>query len=394
MDYPKMQGLNFSEKKALVRVDFNVPLTPSGEVADDTRIRESLPTLQAILKQQGSIILLSHLGRPQGKKNPAYSLEPCAKALKKLLQRPVCFAKDCLGQQETCKALSPGDILLLENLRFYPAEEDPSLDPGFAQHLASYGDLYVNDAFGSAHRAHSSTASIAKYFPDKKGAGLLMQKEITALNTLLMHPNKPFHVLLGGAKISSKIGVLQSLLSKADAFFIGGAMAFTFFQAQGLSTGDSLVEKNCIETAKQFIDCCQKKNIPLYLPSDIRIVSEKSCEIKLISPSQGIPAGWKGMDIGPNTLADWEPKLQTAGTIFWNGPMGVFEQESFAQGTYGLARFLSTLSSTRIIGGGDSVAAINHLHIDQKFSHICTGGGAALEYIEFGHLPGIDALYN
>lgn len=391
-----LQDLDLKGKKVLVRVDFNVPLNKEGTVADDTRIKESLPSIQYILKAGGSVILMSHLGRPKGTPDKQFSLAPCAKVLSSLLGKPVLMAGDCIGPQiETmARNLKPGEVLLLENLRFHAAEEKPSLDPSFAKKLASLGDVYVNDAFGTAHRNHSSTVAIAQYFPGKSAAGLLMQKEIAALSTLL-NPKRPFYAIIGGAKISTKMGVLKSLVGKADSIFIGGGMAFTFLLAQGIKIGNSIHEDDQVSAAKEFLEECQKKNILCRLAKDLVIADkfEEGAQSKIVGADQGIPEGWQGMDIGPKTIEEWEQNLKKAKTIFWNGPLGVFEFPRFARGTEQIAKTLASLKgATTIVGGGDSVAAINRLRLAEAFTHVSTGGGASLEFIEFGSLPGIDAL--
>ncbi len=391
-----IKDLAIKGKRVLMRVDFNVPLSKEGSVEDDTRIREALPSIEYVLKEGGSLILMSHLGRPEGKRTPKYSLASCALHLSKLLKKPVRFVEDCIGQEveKATSALKPGEIILLENLRFYPAEEDPATDPTFAQKLAKLGDLYVNDAFGTAHRAHSSTCTIAKLFPNKAAMGFLMEKELAFLEPLLKNPQRPFYAIIGGAKISSKIGVLKSLLSRVDALFICGGMAFTFFKAQGISIGDSICEEAQLPTAKELLQQCASKKLPLFLPSDLLIADKVSQDAKtrVIQTKEGIPAGWQGVDMGPETMKAWISQLEKCKTIFWNGPPGIFEIPPFAKGTEGLARGLAKLNSTRIIGGGDSVSAINHLNLSKNFTHLSTGGGAALEFIEYGKLPGIDAL--
>ncbi len=391
----QLQDLDLKGKKVLVRVDFNVPLNKDGSVVDDTRIRASLPTIQYILKSGGSAILMSHLGRPKEGPDPQFSLAPCAKALSKLLGMPVEMAKDCIGEkvEKIARDLKPGQVLLLENLRFHPAEEKPSLDPTFAKKLATLGDVYVNDAFGTAHRMHSSTAAIAQYLPGKSAAGFLMQKEINFLSSLLS-PKRPFFAIVGGAKISTKMGVLKSLLSKADGIFIGGGMAFTFYLAQGVKIGNSIHEDDQIPVAAEFLKECAEKKIPCWLPKDLIITDafHDNAQSKCIIASQGIPDGWQGMDIGPQTLEEWSKALKNATTIFWNGPLGVFEFPHFAKGTEQIAKTLSSLKAITVVGGGDSVAAINRLGLISSFTHVSTGGGASLEFIEYGHLPGIDAL--
>lgn len=391
-----VSDLEVKGKKVLVRVDFNVPMNPDGTISDDTRIRESLPTIQHILNAGGSVILMSHLGRPKGKKDPKFSLAPCAKSLSHLLGRPVIMAPDCIGKETEALAqkLENGQVLLLENLRFYPEEEKPEINPSFAKELASLGDLYVNDAFGTAHRAHSSTAAIAQYFPNSAAAGMLMQKEIAFLGDLVKDPKRPFYALIGGSKISTKIGVLHALLDKVDALFIGGAMSYTFFKAQGIEIGNSLCETDQIETAKSLSELAVKKNVALYLPTDHLIAASISQDspTKILSINEGVPLGWQGVDIGPKTLQKWEENLKKARTIFWNGPLGVFEIPAFAKGTAGIAETLAHLSAVTIVGGGDSVSAVNQLGLASQFSHLSTGGGASLEYLELGHLPGIDSL--
>lgn len=391
-----IKDLDLKDKRVLVRVDFNVPLSEEGKITDDTRIRAALPTIEYILNQGGSVILMSHLGRPEGKPDPKFSLAPCAHHLESLLKRPVPLATDCIGPEvETrARALRPGQLLMLENLRFYPAEEKPASDPSFAKKLASLGDIYINDAFGTAHRAHSSTATIAQYFPGKAAAGFLLMKEIEFLGSAFSNPKHPFYALIGGAKVSSKMGVLSSLLSKVDALFIGGGMAYTFLKSQGVSIGDSICEDDLIEKAREFSELAKSKNIPIYLPEDLVIADafDASAKRQVVTLAQGIPTGWQGMDIGPKTLANWKQKLGQAAMIFWNGPVGVFELEPFAVGTQELAKALAALKAITIVGGGDSVAAINEFNLADQFSHISTGGGAALEYIEFGKLPGIEAL--
>ena len=393
----QLQDLQVNEKKVLMRVDFNVPFLACGTIADLTRIKESLPSIEWILKEGGTLILMSHLGRPTGK-DPRLSLAPCAKALSILLNRPVQMATDCIGKEVTLQAsqLKKGEILLLENLRFYPAEEKPALDPSFAKQLASLADLYVDDAFGSAHRKHASTWEVPALFPGKAAAGFLMQKEITFLGNTLQNPKRPFYALIGGAKVSSKIGVLKALALKTDGLFIGGAMAFTFYKAQGLSIGDSPFEPDQVATATQFIQMCTEKKIPLWLPSDVVIADRFSndAHYRTIAVSEGIPEGWQGMDIGPQTCREWEPLLKKGKTLFWNGPFGVFEFSHFTKGTEVIAKILSSLDATTIVGGGDSVFAIHKLGVASQFTHLSTGGGASMEYIELGHLPGIDALSN
>lgn len=396
MPIAKLQDLDLKDKKVLMRVDFNVPMQEGGLIVDDTKIQESLPSIHYILNHGGSVILMSHLGRPKKEFSQEFSLKPCAKALSDRLGISVFMAPDCIGKKtkEMAHNLQPGQVLLLENLRFHPAEENPSLDSTFAEQLSHLGDLYVNDAFGTAHREHSSTATIAKYFPNQKAAGLLLQKEMTFLHPLILNASHPFYVIIGGGKISTKLGLLKSFLPKIDAIFIAGAMAFTFFKAQGFSIGHSIYEEELVQEAAHFLTLCQEKRIRAFLPKDIVIADrfDPAANIRTIEVKEGIPDGWQGMDIGEKTTEEWKEALKNAASLFWNGPLGVTEFPVFSKGTEAIARFLSTLSATTIIGGGDSVAVIQKLGLKEKFSHLSTGGGAALEYLEFGHLPGIDAL--
>ena len=389
----KLKELPLKDKKVLIRVDFNVPLDPQGNILDDTRIRGAMPTIQYILDQGGSIILMSHLGRPKGNKDPSLSLKPCAEKLSELLNKDVKMAPDSIGKkvEKMAADLKPGEILLLENLRFYKAEEDPKSDPEFAKNLAKLGEIYVNDAFGTAHRAHSSTVTITQYFPGKKAPGFLLEKEIAFLNIHFAHPKHPFYAIIGGAKISSKLGVLKSLLAKVDALFIGGGMAYTFLKAQGHPIGDSICEDDLVNIAKTILETAK---VPIFLPLDLVIAKNFSndSEKKVIEVSHGIPSGWQGMDIGPITQVEWKNTLQNAQMIFWNGPLGVFEFSNFSSGTNAIAQDLASSNAITIVGGGDSVSAISQAHLTEKFTHISTGGGASLEYIEHGSLPGIDAI--
>lgn len=392
----KIQDLSVQGKRVLVRVDFNVPLTKEGAIADDTRIKETLPTIQYILNQRGSVILMSHLGRPKSKRDLHSSLGICAKRLSQLIAAPVFFATDALSKEteKMARDLKSGQILLLENLRFYPAEENPTSDPNFAKSLAALGDCYVDDAFASAHRAHSSITSIPQFFPYQSALGLLMQKEISYLEPLITNPAHPFFAILGGAKISTKLGLLISLLSQVDAFFIGGAMAYTFLKAQGIEIGDSLFEESCLSKAETFLTSAQRQKKTVYLPEDIVIANafRNDAAYKVISAKEGIPQGWQGLDIGPKTIQKWTPLLKQARLCFWNGPLGVFEFPHFSRGTQEIAKAIASLKATTIVGGGDSLAAIHSLNIAQNFSHLSTGGGATLEYLELKTLPGIEAL--
>jgi phosphoglycerate kinase len=395
-----LSELKFAGKKALVRVDFNVPLSDDGSIADTLKISESLPTIRYILKQGGSVILFSHLGnldKSQNRKDSKFSLRPCGIALSKLLGQEVLFAEDCLGEETKKKVtdLKEGQVLLLENLRFYPAEEKPELDPSFAETLASYGDVYINDAFATCHRKHSSITCLPKKFLGAAAAGFLLEKEIKALSRLSTSPLRPFHAIVGGSKVSSKLGVLRSLLEKADALYIGGAMAFTFFKALGYRIGNSLFEPDLVPRATDLMNQCAKRKICLFLPEDILEADafSNNASKKIITISkEGIDEGWQGMDIGPKTLTAWQHSLKEAGSIFWNGPVGVFELPAFSEGTFSLVKFLSSLSCCKIVGGGDSAAAVHQTGLNKKFTHMSTGGGASLEFIEHGTLPGIEAL--
>lgn len=384
-----LKDLPLDTKKVLLRVDFNVPMK-DGKIDDDSRIKAAMPTIQYILDHNGSLIIMSHLGRPAQKPDPKFSLAPVAKRLSELLNKPVTMAKDCIGEEAEQLAgnLKPGEILFLENVRFHPGEEKPEQDPSFAKQLANLGNCYVNDAFGTAHRAHSSTATIASFFPKASAMGFLMEKEIEELSPLIKNPKSPFYALIGGAKVSSKIGVIQELLEKVDRLFIGGGMIYTFLKADGIQIGNSLFESP--ETVK---------NVPrskLIFPTDLVIADALSNDAnqQVTLAKDGIPDGWQGVDIGPETIKNWSNQLQNAATVFWNGPLGIFEMPNFAKGTKAIAECLANLNAKKIVGGGDSVSAIEHLGLANQFSHLSTGGGASLEFLQFGHLPGIDALSN
>jgi phosphoglycerate kinase len=389
-----IDDVDLKGKRVLMRVDFNVPLE-KGDVADDTRIRASLPSIKKIIDSGGKAILMSHLDRPKGKVVPEMSLSPVARRLEKLLGKPVKFVGECVGpmvETEVSK-LKDGEVLLLENLRFHPEEEKN--DSEFAKKLASLGDLYVNDAFGTSHRAHASTEGATRYLKPAV-AGYLVQKEIEYLGNALTSPKRPFVAILGGAKISGKIDVIENLLPKVDALLIGGGMMFTFLKAQGLEIGESLLEKDRLEMAKKLLERVESEKLPFLLPTDCVIAREltedtesKTVHVKEISP------GWKGVDIGPETINTFKGKIHPAMTIVWNGPMGVFEVDKFARGTYEIASLLTEATArgaTTIIGGGDSASAIAKAGLADKMSHISTGGGASLEFLEGKTLPGIAAL--
>jgi phosphoglycerate kinase len=382
-----IEDIDVSGKKVLVRVDFNVPIK-DGEVGDDTRIQAALPTLRYLLAHQASLILCSHLGRPKGEVDPEFSLKPVADHLSKLLDRPVTFVEDCIGPvaEQAASQLKPGDVLLLENTRFHTGEKKN--DQEMAKQLASLADVYVNDAFGTAHRAHASTEGVARYLPAV--AGFLMEKEIVYLGQAIANPSKPFVAILGGAKISDKIGVIQNLLDRANQVLIGGGMANTFFKAQGYPVGDSLVEDDALETARELLDLANNR---LHLPVDVVIGDKFEADAAQMIMSMGpIPDGWRILDIGPETIKHFGRPISEARTVVWNGPMGVFEFPEFAKGTIGIAELIAQSNATSIIGGGDSVAAIKQAGLADKITHISTGGGASLEMLEGKVLPGMAAL--
>ncbi|MCL2414195.1 MAG: phosphoglycerate kinase [Bacteroidales bacterium] len=395
-----IQDQNFNSQKVLVRCDFNVPLyKETREITDDTRIRESLPTIKKLLADGASLILMSHLGRPSETGfEEKFSLKPVAEHLSKLLGINVKLAEDIFETKtiENAKNLKPGEVLLLENLRFLPGEQKG--DAAFAKYLADLGDAYVNDAFGTAHRAHASTAVIAQFFPDKKYFGFLLANEITNLEKLLNHAQKPFTAIIGGAKISSKIDILKNLIPKVDNMIIGGGMAYTFIKAMGGEIGNSICENDKLDLAKDIIKEMDAKGVKYYFPTD-SVCGENfdnNTEIKVF-PSNAISAGWQGMDAGPESVKTFEKIISESKTILWNGPMGVFEFSSFGHGTTAIAKAVATATKNgafSAIGGGDSVAAINQNKLADQMSYISTGGGAMLEYLEGKTLPGIAAILN
>ena len=387
--------LNLKNKRVVVRVDFNVPVSDDGGVADDTRIRASLPTIRAIREAGGTAVLMSHMGRPKGQRKPEFSLRAVGEHLSRLLDHPVIFADDCIGEaaRQAVDAAQPGDVVLLENLRFHDAEEQN--DPAFARQLASLGDVYVNDAFGTAHRAHASTAGITEYISET-AAGFLIERELKFLGEALQNPRRPFTAILGGAKISGKIDVISALLDKCDTILIGGAMMFTFYKAQGLEIGDSMLEADKIELAAETLRRAADKGVKLMLPTDAIVARAFSNDAESTTmPVDAIKPGWMGLDIGPETARAYAAEIERSQTIVWNGPMGVFEMKNFAQGTRAVAEAMARgteAGATTVVGGGDSAAAVVQLHLDSKMTHVSTGGGASLEFLEGKVLPGIAAL--
>jgi phosphoglycerate kinase len=393
-----IRDLPLNNHRVLMRVDFNVPLE-DGRVIDDTRIRETLPTIEYALRHGARLVLVSHLGRPKGKRNLAFSLKPAAERLRMLLDKELArgenvgFCPECIGPEaeEMAGKLEQGQTLLLENLRFHPEEE--ANDPKFAKQLAGLADYYVNDAFGTAHRAHASTVGVTT-FVQKSAAGLLMEKELEYLGKVLRHPERPFIAILGGAKVSDKIGVIRNLLDKVDALIIGGGMAYTFLKAQGEPVGKSLVEEDKVELARELLKEAKKHKLKFLLPTD-HVVAEKIEPNAIVRtvPSGGIPDNMMALDIGPKTVEAFTEEIGRALTIVWNGPMGVFEVSPFAKGTFKIAHAVAeNVGATSIVGGGDSVSAVNAAGVADKITHISTGGGASLEFLEGKKLPGVEAL--
>lgn len=387
-----VRDLDVKGKRIFMRVDFNVPLNDTGEITDDTRIQASLPTIQYIVERGGRLVLASHLGRPKGKPNPKMSLKPAAIRLAQVLGKPVTFVADCVGAEAeaAARSLEDGDVLLLENLRFHPEEEKNV--PDFARKLAGLAEVYVDDAFGSAHRAHASTEGITHYL-SPCAAGLLMEKELEYLGKAVGHPERPYVAIVGGAKVSDKIELLQNLMKFADSVLIGGAMAYTFLKAQGVEVGLSRVETDKLDLARDLLQFAERRSIDLRLPQD-HIVAEKldATAAAETAHTRSIPANRLGVDIGPATRTDYSAQIAKAKTIVWNGPMGVFEIPQFAEGTVAIARAVAASSAISVVGGGDSVAAVKKAGVEAKISHISTGGGASLEFLSGLTLPGVAAL--
>ncbi|MBO8168433.1 MAG: phosphoglycerate kinase [Thermoanaerobacteraceae bacterium] len=385
-----VKDLDVSEKRVLVRVDFNVPLE-DGKVADDTRIRAALPTINYLLEQSARVILVTHLGRPKGQVKDELRLDPVAQKLADLLKKEVVKTDTTVGEevQQAVENLQPGQVLLLENVRFNPGEK--ANDEEFARQLAALADVYVNDAFGTAHRAHASTVGVAKFLP--AAAGMLVEKEIQTLGEALQNPERPFTAVLGGAKVSDKIGVINNLLEIVDALIIGGGMANTFLEAKGYDMGASLVEKDKLDLAKEAMSAAEAKGVKLLLPRDLVVAREvaENSEYKTV-PVDRVPENWKAVDIGPETAKTYAEQITASKTVVWNGPMGVFEIEPFAKGTEALAQAMAEVEGTTIVGGGDSVAAVEKMGVADKLTHISTGGGASLQFLEGKPLPGIEAL--
>lgn len=391
-----LTDLDLQGQRALIRVDFNVPLNDAREVTDDTRIRAALPTIQHVLDNGGSAVLMSHLGRPKGR-DEQFSLKHILPRLEALLSRTVKFAPDCVEDAalDVTQSLQPGEVALLENLRFHP--EEKAGDEFFAGQLAENGDVYINDAFGTAHRAHASTAVIAKFFPEDKAFGHLLAREIDALEKVLAHPEKPLTAIIGGAKVSSKLGIIEHLIGRVDKLIVGGGMAYTFVQAQGGSIGTSLAEPEMHAQALDILEKAKSSGTELLLPTDTLCADAFAADAKTqIVPTNAIPANWMGLDIGPETTRRFVDAVLTSKTVLWNGPMGVFEMEAFAKGTNAVAAALAKATAESgaftLIGGGDSVAAINQAGLADQVSYVSTGGGAMLEYLEGKVLPGIAAI--
>jgi len=391
MSKKTLEDFNLAGKKVLVREDLNVPMDEEDKITDDTRIRAALPTIQYLSQKGAKVIIVSHLGRPKGEVNKKYSLLPVCKRLSELLNQQVAFAEDCIGEkaEKSVSDMQIKDVLLLENVRFH-AEEEKN-DGEFARQLANLAEIYINDAFGTSHRAHASTVGVAEYLP--AGAGFLMKKELETLGKALENPERPFVAILGGAKVSDKIGVIKNLLSKVDTLLIGGGMAYTFLKSQGYEIGKSLLEEDKLELAASLLNEAKERDVNILLPDDVVIASEFSEAVpsKIVSISE-IPKDMMGLDIGSKTQQKFSEVIKNAGTVVWNGPMGVFEMKAYAQGTLGVAKAMADSRAITIIGGGDSAAAVKQLGYAEAMTHISTGGGASLEFLEGKELPGVAVL--
>lgn len=390
MNKMSVRDIDPKGKRIFVRVDFNVPMA-DGEITDDTRIRAALPTIKHLMDKGAKVILASHLGRPKGEFNPKYSLSKVAEKLSQHLKKQVKVTETVIGEdvKEAISQMNDGDVILLENVRFMPGEEKN--DKELAKQMAELAEIFVNDAFGAAHRAHASTAGIAEYIPAV--AGFLLEKEIQMLGNAVDNPKRPFVAIIGGAKVSDKIAVIQNLLTKVDTLIIGGGMANTFLKAQGLEIGKSLLEADKVELAKDLLAQAKDRNVELMLPTDLMVADKFDAEAaNQVVPADQIPAEWMALDIGPKTVAEFSDRISNAQTVVWNGPMGVFEMDAFAKGTEGVALALAKSDGTTIVGGGDSAAAVEKVGLAEKMSHISTGGGASLEYLEGKVLPGVDSL--
>ena len=391
MNKKTVRDIDVKGKRVLVRCDFNVPYDENRVITDNRRIVAALPTIKYLIENNAKIILCSHLGRPKGEVKPEYSLDIVAKELSRLLGKEVVLAKDVVGEDAKAKAaaLKEGDVMLLENVRFEPGEEKN--DENLSKEFASLAEVYVNDAFGTAHRAHSSTTGVASYLPAV--SGFLIEKELNFMGSALENPERPFMAILGGRKVSDKIGVIESLLEKVDVLMIGGAMAYTFFRAMGYTVGNSICEEDKLDLAKELMEKAKAKGVKFMLPIDTKVGKEfsKDTESKVVKFSE-IPDGWEGFDIGPETIELYSKELKNAKTVIWNGPVGLFEFDQFAVGTNSIAKILADLDAVTIVGGGDSAAAIEKAGLAEKFTHISTGGGASLEFLEGKKLPGIEAL--
>ncbi len=391
-----IEDLDLKGKRVLMRVDFNVPLDDEGKIIDSSRIDAALPSIRYVLSEGGALVLMSHLGRPSGEVNPEFSLSPCAAHLSGVLNQEVKLTENVLSEktQEAVRGLKSGQVVLLENLRFYLAEEHPDEDPSFAQRLADYGDLYVNEAFSCSHRKHSSIYNLAKLFPGKAAMGYQFEKEIRTLGQMMQNPARPFFALIGGSKISTKIGLLKSLLERVDALMIGGAMANTFLVAKGIGVGASFYEKECTPLAREILELAKSRSIPIILPIDC-IAAERmegGGKTEILSWAANLPERLMALDIGPKTVELFSEMGRQAKTVLWNGPVGVYEIEAFAKGSEGIAQNLAASQAQTILCGGDTAAVVQNLDLASRFSYISTGGGAALEFIQKGTLIGLEAL--